>query len=208
VEKNDVTQSNIVMGELGIVRNNPDYYALEVVNQVLAGSFASRLFGIRAQQGLAYTVFGQVGHEWDHPGTTFLYISTKTQTTGASIDALLREARKMTSAPPTAEEIQKGKQAILNSFIFQSDSKRKVLSQQLTYEYYGYPLDWLARYRKGVEGVTVEQVRAAAAKYIHPDQFSILVVGPAEGTDKPLSAYGKVTPIDVTIARPTAPGAR
>ena len=205
VEKSDVTQSNIVMGELGIVRNNPDYYALEVVNQVLSGSFASRLFGIRAQQGLAYTVFGQVGHEWDHPGTTFLFISTKIQTTGASIDALLSEARRMTSAPPTEEEVQKGKQALLNSFIFQADSKRKVLGQQLNFEFFGYPLDWLSRYRKGIEAVTVAEVRAAAAKYIHPDQFAILVVGPTEGTDKPLSAYGKVTPIDVTIARPTAP---
>jgi len=203
VEKDDVTQSNIVMGGLGIVRNSPDYYALEVVNQVLSGSFASRLFGIRSQKGLAYTVFGQVGAEWDHPGLIFLYISTKTQTTGASIDALLEEARKMTSAPPSDEEVAKGKQALLSSFIFQADSKRKILSHQLTYEYFGYPLDWLTRYRAGIEAVTVAQVRAAAAKYLHPEQFAIVVVGPAKGTDKPLSAYGTVTPIDVTIERPT-----
>jgi zinc protease len=203
VEKNDVTQSNIVMGGLGVVRNSPEYYALEVVNQVLSGSFASRLFGIRSQKGLAYTVFGQVGSEWDHPGLIFLYISTKTQTTGASIDALLEEARRMTSAPPTEEEVAKGKQALLNSFIFQADSKRKILSHQLTYEFFGYPLDWLTRYRAGVEAVTAAQVRAAAAKYLHPEQFAIVVVGPAKGTDKPLSTYGTVTPVDVTIARPT-----
>ncbi len=204
VEKNDVTQSNIIMGGLGILKNNPDYYANEVVNQVLSGSFASRLFAIRAQQGLAYSVFGRVSAEWDHPGMTFLFISTKTQTTGAAIDALLAEARGMTAKPPTEEEVAKGKQGILNAFIFQSDSKRKILTQQLNYEYFGYPLDWLTRYRAGIEAVTVAQVRAAAAKYIHPEQFEIVVVGPATGTDKPLSTYGKVTPIDVTIERPKA----
>ena len=202
VEKNDVTQSNVIMGGLGILRSNPDYFALEVVNQVLSGSFASRLFAIRAQQGLAYTVFGRVGNDWDHPGLTFLFISTKTQTTGAAIDALLAEARGMTKTPPTDEEVAKGKQGLLNSFIFQADSKRKILTQQITYEYFGYPLDWLSRYRAGIEAVTPAQVRAAAAKYLHPEQFEIVVVGPATGTDKPLSTYGKVTPLDVTIDRP------
>ncbi|HEV7519306.1 MAG TPA: insulinase family protein, partial [Thermoanaerobaculia bacterium] len=104
---------------------------------------------------------------------------------------------------PTDEEVAKAKQALLNSFIFQADSKRKILSQQITYEYFGYPLDWLSRYRAGVEAVTVAQVRAAAAKYLHPEQFEIVVVGPATGTDKPLSTYGAVTPLDVTIERPT-----
>jgi zinc protease len=206
VEKNDMTQSNVMMGELGIVRNNPDFYAVEVVNQVLAGSFASRLFAIRSQKGLAYSVFGQVGDEWDHPGVTFLYMSTKTQTTGAGIEALLDEARKMKSAPPTDEEVAKAKQALLSSFIFRSDSKRKVLGEQLVYEYFGYPLDWLARYRAGIEAVTPAQVRAAAAKYLHPDQFAIFVVGPAKGTDKPLSAFGTVTPVDVSLQPPAGPG--
>ena len=205
VEKNDITQSNIIMGGLGISKDSPDYYANEIVNQVLSGSFASRLFAIRAQQGLAYSVFGRVGAEWDHPGLTFLFISTKTQTTGAAIDALLAEARGMLSRPPTDEEVAKGKQGLLNSFIFQADSKRKILSQQLNYEYFGYPLDWLTRYRAGIEAVTVAQVRAAAAKYIHPEQFEIVVVGPSAGTDKPLKSYGTVTPIDVTIERPQPP---
>ncbi|HZF07786.1 MAG TPA: pitrilysin family protein [Thermoanaerobaculia bacterium] len=205
VEKNDVTQSSVLMGGLGIVRNNPDYYALDVMNHVLSGSFASRLFAnVRTQKGLAYTVFGQVGADWDHPGLTFLFMTTKTQTTAAGIEALLEEARKMTTQPPSDEEVEKARQALLNSFIFKSDAKRKILEQQLVYEYYGYPLDWLTRYRAGIEALTPAQVRAVAAKYLHPEQFAILVVGPAKGTDKPLTTFGKVTPLDVTIPPPPA----
>jgi zinc protease len=96
------------------------------------------------------------------------------------------------------------KQKILNSFIFRYDTKRKILNQQLLYEYYGYPLDWLSRYRAGVEAVTAEQVRAAAAKYLQPEQFAIVVVGPSSGTDKPLSTFGPVTKIDITIPPPPA----
>ncbi len=203
IEKNDMTQSNIAMGHLGIVRNNPDYYAVEVLNQIMSGSFASRLFSnVRSKKGLAYAVRGTVNSDWDHHGIFQMWMTTKTETTGAGIEALLEEARNLTALPPTDEEVAKAKMGILNSFIFNSDSSGKILSQQVTYEYYGYPLDWLTRYRNGIEKVTTAQVREVAAKYVHPDQMAILVVGPKEGQDKPLSTYGTVTAVDITIPEP------
>jgi zinc protease len=200
VEKGDMTQSYIMMGHLGIVRDNPDYHALEVLNQVLSGTMASRLFSsVRTEKGLAYAVSGGVGSGWDRPGTFNMWMTTKTETTGAGIEALQTEARDLTARPPTREEVDKAKTSILNSFIFNSDTRAKILGQQLTYEYYGYPLDWLTRYREGIERATLEEVREAARKYVHPEQFAILVVGPPEGHDRPLSEFGAVTPVDITI---------
>jgi zinc protease len=200
VEKSDVNQSYIMMGHLGIVRNNPDYYAVEVLNQVLSGTMASRLFSsVRTAKGLAYAVSGGVGSGWDRPGTFNMWMTTKTETTGAGIEALQTEARDLTARPPDQEEVDKAKTSILNSFIFNSDTRAKILGQQLTYEYYGYPLDWLTRYREGIERTTVEEVREAARKYVHMKQFAILVVGPPEGLDRPLSEFGTVTPVDITI---------
>jgi predicted Zn-dependent peptidase len=206
IEKADMNQSNIIMGHLGIVRNNPDYYAVEVLNQVLSGSFASRLFSnVRSVKGLAYAVAGGIGSEWDHPGAFNMWTTTKVESTGKAVDALLEEARNLTAKPPTAEEVNKAKGSILNSFVFNSDSMGEILGQQLTYEYYGYPLDWLSRYQKGIEQVTVEQVKAAAKKYVFPDNFAILVTGPGKGLDKPLETYGAVTKVDITIPEPPAP---
>ncbi|HEX9942492.1 MAG TPA: pitrilysin family protein [Thermoanaerobaculia bacterium] len=207
VEKSDVTQSYIAMGHLGVVRNDPDFYALEVLNQILSGSFASRLPGnVRVKKGLAYAVFGSVDSEWDHPGLAMLFVSTKTETTGAGIDALLEEARNLKTVPPTAEEVANAKQSLLNSFVFNFDSSRKVLGRQLALEYYGYPLDWLSRYRAGVEAVTVEQVRQAA-RHLRPEEFAVLVVGPSQGMDKPLDTFGKVTPVDISLPEPPGPSA-
>jgi predicted Zn-dependent peptidase len=203
VEKGDMTQSNILVGHLGIRKDHPDFYAVEVLNNVLSGSFASRMFSnIRSAKGLAYAVFGSVGSDYDHPGLFQMFMTTKTETTGAGIEALLEEAENLTAKPPTEEEVAKAKQAILNSFVFESDSSRKILNQQVRYEYFGYPLDWLERYQRGIEAATVEEVRAAAAEHIHPDRFSILVVGPPEGLDKPLSTYGEVSEVDITIPEP------
>jgi zinc protease len=202
--KDDVTQSFIVMGHLGGLRSDPDYYALEVLNQLFSGSFASRLVDdVRTRKGLAYAVNGALDSGYDHPGMAYLFVSTKLQTTGASIDALLEESRNLTAQPATDEEVAKAKQALLSSFVFNYDTRREVLRRQLTLEYFGYPLNWLSRYRSAIESVTTEQVRTAAHR-LHPDDFSIVVIGPAQGTDKPLTGYGKVTPIDLSL--PPAPG--
>jgi predicted Zn-dependent peptidase len=200
VRKDDMTQSNIIMGHLGIERDNPDYLAVELMNEVLGGAFTSRLFAnVRTKKGLAYAVSGGVRSNFDYPGQANFFMTTKTETTAAGIDALLEEVRGMTASPPDAEEVEKALSGILNSFVFNSDSRRKILGQQLTYEYFGYPLDWLSRYYEGIREVSVEAVQQAAAEYLHPDKFAILVVGPSEGHDRPLSDYGPVTEIDVTI---------
>jgi zinc protease len=203
-EKSGLPQSEVIMGHLGVRRDDPDYYALEVANQVLSGSFASRLFSnVRTRQGLAYSVVGGVYSGWEYPGTAALYLSTKKETTGAGIGALLKEARDIVrDAPPTDEEVAKAKQGLLNSFIFRSDSPRRVLSQFLSYEVYGYPLDWLSRYRAGIEAVTADQVRQAVARHLRPEEFTILVVGPSQGQDRPLTDFGKVTKVELTTAGP------
>lgn len=203
VDKTDVTQSNIALGHLGIRRDAPDYYAVQVLNELFSGGFASRLVSVvRTRKGLAYAVSGSIGSDWDHPGITRLWMSTKVETTGAGIEALREEARRLTTEPPTEEEVAKAKQRILSSFVFNSDSTREILGQQLTYEYFGYPLDWLDRYASGIRAVTVEEVRQAARDRIHPEDLSIVVVGPREGMDRPLSDFGAVTPVDISIPAP------
>ena len=200
VAKDDVTASTVQMIDLGTTRDNPDYYAIEVFNQFFGGGFSSRLFtNIRSKKGLAYAVGGGVGTEFDHPGILRLFLGTKSKTTAAAIDAFNEELNTLKTDPATTQELTKAKEAILNSFVFRFDSKEKVLNERLSYEFYGYPTDFLERYRAGIEKVTQEDVSRVAQKYIHKDRLAVLVVGKAADFDKPLSTYGPVTTIDVTI---------
>ncbi|HUF78071.1 MAG TPA: pitrilysin family protein [Thermoanaerobaculia bacterium] len=205
-EKGDVNQSSIALGHLGILKSHPDFYAVEVMNEVFGGSMTSRLFSeVRTRKGLAYAVSGRVGSEWDFPGVTLVFTTTKVETTGQAIRALLDEARGMAARPPSDDEVERAKRAILNSFVFRIDSPRGVLEQQLTFEYFGYPLDWLSSYRDRIEAVTAEEVRQAASRHLHPDAFSIVVVGPAEGRDEDLGGFGPVRQLDISIPGPPAP---
>lgn len=208
-EKSDVTQSSIALGHLGILRNDPDYYAVEVMNEILGGSMTSRLFSeVRTRKGLAYNVSGRVGSSWDHPGLTLLYTTTKVATTGEAIRALLDEVEGLRGGrPPAEDEVARAKQSLLTSFVFRVDTPEEILGQQLTFEYFGYPLDWLAGFRDRIEAVTPEQVRAAAVEHLRPERFSIVVVGPAEGRNVDLSTFGPVQELDVSIPPPPPPPA-
>jgi zinc protease len=200
VEKSDVNQSEIRMVAPGMRRDDPDFYAAQVMNQVFGGGFSSRLFrNLRTEAGLAYAVGGSISAPFDHIGLTRLTIGTKSGTTAQAIDGLYKQIDEMRSVPVTEAEVQFGKDAILNSFVFQFDSRDRVMQERMTYELYGYPADFLDRYQKGVEKVTLEDVNRVARKYLVKDSFAVLVVGKAADFDKPLSARGAVTTIDITI---------
>ena len=205
VKKEDVNQSNIRMIGLGTTRNNPDYFAIEVFNEVLAGGFASRLVqSIRTAQGLAYSVGGGIGTRFDHPGILQLAMGTKSDTTVESIQALYTQIDELKTKPIDDAEIARGKDAILNTFVFNFDTPDKVLRERMAYEFYGYPADFLERYRAGVEKVTTADVARVTPKYLHKDQLAILVVGNPADFDKPLSSLGPVKDVDITIPPPPA----
>ena len=201
VEKDDMTQAKIIIGHLGLTRKHPDYHPVVIINQIVSGSFGARLFSnVRSQKGLAYDVDGGIGFGWDYPATASFSMSTKTETTQAGIDALLAEAHKiMETEPPTEEEVHKAKTSLLNSFVFSVDSPGKLLGKFLTYEYFGYPADWLSRFRTGIEETTLPQVQKAARRHIKPDQFVILIIGPRQETAPALARYETVEELDISI---------
>ncbi len=200
IAKDDVNQSQVDMVHLGITRDNPDYYAVVVMNEVLGGGFSGRLMNnIRTRKGLAYGVGGGVGSAFDHPGLFNIGMGTKSGTTVEAIHALYQELDDLEKKPATAEELKHAKDSILNGFIFQYDSKDKVLDEQMAFEFYGYPADFLERFRDNIDKVTADDVARVAHKYVHKDRVAVLVVGKAADFDKPLSSLGPVTDIDIAI---------
>ena len=200
VEKSDVNQSNVFLVGLGTERNNPDYYALSVMNEIFSGGFGSRIFqDVRTKQGLAYSVGGSYGASYDHPGVFSVAAGTKSASTTAATKAMLDEVRRLKTDPPTPTELHNAKEQVLNSFIFRYDSREKILNEQVQLAFYGYPPDFLAKFKAGIEKVTTADVERVANKYVDASKLAILVVGNGSEITPGLDILGTVTTLDITI---------
>jgi len=200
IDKPDVNQSNIMLGHIGGLMNNPDYPALNIMNFIL--SFERMFKRIRTDEGLAYSVWGDYGASYIYPGTFSCGAQTKSQSTVYAIDIMLKELKKITEQEVSDEELAKAKDGYLNSYVFNFESKSQIVNRLMTYAYYGYPLDFTERLKAGVEKVSKADVLRVAKKYLQPDKVQILVVGKKEDFDKPLSTLGAVNVIDITIPAP------
>jgi predicted Zn-dependent peptidase len=201
-EKTDVNQSNIVMGHIGGFITDGDYADRIVMNNVLGGSFGSRLFNsVRSREGLAYAVFGVYTANIAYPGVFYNYASTKSETTGKAIQEIIKEIKRIQTDPPTEDEMRMGKDGYLNSFVFNFDTKSEVVTRLMSYDFHGLPEDFLFREKENVEKVTPDDVIAAARNNLHPEALHILVVGKGEDFDMPLEqlGFGLVDTVDITI---------
>jgi zinc protease len=173
------------------------------MNEVFSGGFGSRVFqNVRTKLGLAYDVSGSFGASYDHPGIFYVIAGTKSVSTVAATQAMLAEIGRLKTEPPTPAELSKAKDQVLNSFIFHYDSPEKTLNEQVLLAFYGYPSDFLDKYKSGIEKVTSADVARVANKYVDPSKLAIVVVGnQAEITPK-LDKLGKVTDLDISIPPP------
>jgi zinc protease len=210
IDKEDVNQSNVQIVGLGTDRHNPDVPTLAVMNDILGGGFASRLFQkVRTELGLAYAVGGGIGFSYDHPATFRVDVLTKSASTVDATKAALAEIAGLTTRPFTEDELKRAKDDLLNSFLFRYDSRDKVLAERVLLEFYGYPADYLETYKAALEKVTLADLNAAGKKYIHPNKLAVLVVGngPEIKPDLDTLDLGAVKNVDITIPQPKASAA-
>ncbi|RNC71330.1 MAG: insulinase family protein [Desulfuromonadales bacterium] len=194
--RKEVNQSAIRMGHLGIDKNNPDLYAIRVMDYILGGGFTSRLTTeVRSNQGLAYNVHAAFDVGRRYIGTFEAETETKSESTGKAIGLMRSIIAGMTKEPVSDQELNLAKDAIVNSFIFGFARTDAVANQRARLEYYGYPPGYLENYRDNIARVTKVDVLRVARKYLHPDGMVIVVVGDDKKFDRPLTEFGAVDEI-------------
>jgi zinc protease len=190
----EIDQSVIRMGHIGITKDNPDLYAVRVMDFILGGNgFNSRLMSvIRTKEGLAYNVssFFDVGRKL--PGIFLAETETKSGSTARAMGLMLELMTGMTKEPVTEQELKLARESMINSFVFGFTKTDMIVNQRARLEYYGYPKDFLDNYRVNIARVTRDDVLRVAQKYLHPDQLIKVVVGNDAKFDKPLATFGTV----------------
>ena len=173
----ELTQANIILGHEGVGRENPDYYAIQVMNYILGGGgFSSRtLDSIRNERGLAYSVYSYFSAEKGH-GTFELVMQTKNETALEAIRIAKAEIRRMREELVTEEELSDAKDYLIGSFPLRFDTNRKVANFLAQVEYFQLGLDYPERYADFIKKVTREDVQHVAQKYLKPDTLITVIV--------------------------------
>ena len=173
----DVTQATIIIGHLGISRDNPDYYAVSVMNYILgSGGFSSRLMQkIRDELGLAYDVrsFFTTSKE---KGLFQAEVQTKNESANTATEEILKQIEKIREEKVSDEELSGAKDYLTGSFPRRLDTSRKIADFLATVEFYNLGLDYTEKYASFINTVTKEDVQRVAGKYLDAENFVLIVV--------------------------------
>ncbi|MEY4704718.1 MAG: hypothetical protein RL042_914 [Nitrospirota bacterium] len=177
IEK-DLTQSTIVLGHGGLARAHPDFYSVTVMNYILgAGGFSSRLMdSIRDKQGLAYGIMSHFDARL-MPGSFWVNLQTKTETTNQAITGVLSEIKAIRDAPVSDQELAEAKSFLMGSFPLRFDSTAKLAQVLAQVEFYGLGFEYFSDYTKWIDRVTKEDVQRVAKQYLDPKHYALVVVG-------------------------------
>lgn len=176
-----ITQANIAIGEVGISRDNPDFYAVSVMNFILGGGgFSSRLMdNIRDNKGLAYDVHSMFA-AGKQAGAFRVWVQTKNESANDAIAEILKELERMRREPVSDRELADAKAYLTGSFPLRMDTSAKIAGILTSIELFGLGLDYHERYPRLINAVAKEDVLRVAGKYLHPERMVIVVLGDQE----------------------------
>lgn len=181
IEK-DIVQSTIVFGLEGPKRNDPDYYAVLIMNHILGGGgFTSRLYEeVREKRGLAYSVSTSL-YPLDHAGLIVGNAGTENARVAETIAIIRDEWRRMASGDIDAQTLRDAQTYVTGSFPLTFTSTSKIARVLVAMQMHDLGIDYLDRRNAYIDAVTLEGVKRVAAQYLAADQLDIIVVGKPVG---------------------------
>jgi zinc protease len=185
-------QSNILLGNLGIKRGDPEAFALTVANTILGGGISNRLFlNVREKNGYAYDVHSSVS-ALGLAGDFNEGSQTRTAVTAAALKEMFKESERMRTEPVGDKELEDAKNFITGNFVNSLTSQNGIADRLLQREVYSLPADYLITYRDKIKAVTAADIQRVAQKYILPDRFAVVVVGDADKLRTDLQPLGEL----------------
>ncbi len=175
-------QVHVVLGHLGIRRNDPDYPALVIMDHVLGTGpgFTNRIARrLRDELGLAYTVSANIhGSAGIHPGAFTAYIGTSPEHVKTAIDGFLTEIRRIQDEPVESSELELAKSYVTGSFALSFQRASRRANYLISHERHGFPPDHLRRLIGQFAAVSLEDVRRVARQHLFPGACCISAAGP------------------------------
>ncbi|MFO1372533.1 MAG: pitrilysin family protein [Candidatus Competibacteraceae bacterium] len=185
------SQSHILIGQIGVSRIDPDYYALYLGNHVLGGNgLVSQLSQeIREKRGLAYSASSSFS-PMRQAGPFLVSAQTRNDQVDTAIQVAQTTLREFTANGPNAQALEEARQNITGGFALDLAGNGKLASHLGSIAFYGLPLDYLQTFIGTINGINLEQVKTTWQQHIQPDRLITVIVGGGQPAQTPPSAPG------------------
>lgn len=207
VDRPNSTQTSLLFGNLGIRRDDPDYFPLLLANRVLGGGSNGRLFlKLREEKGYTYGAYSSLSTA-HYPGLWSASASVRNAVTAPAVGDFLQEFSRIQTEPVPAEELNDAKRSIIGSFAMSLESPGSILSRLMDVVDYGLPADYWQEYPKKVEAITSQDIQRVAKKYLGTGRIQLFVVGERKDIEEGLKPYGPITVLTPQqVLNPDTPG--
>jgi zinc protease len=190
-------QAHVMVGRLGPERQSADWPSLAVLNQVLGGGVAGRLFlDVREKRSLAYSTGSFLDETAHSPVPVVLSAGTQTDKAPQTVQALLDNLQRMTQSPPTPAEVETATRYLSDSFLFRTETVGALADMTAKLSVLSLPDDYFDEYRKAVRNIDAPTAMARAGKFFSTDRTVIVVAGDAEKLAQRLTRFSKVIIVD------------
>ncbi|MCA8917714.1 MAG: insulinase family protein [Planctomycetes bacterium] len=167
---------------IGIRRDNPDYYPLLVMDNILGTSpgFTDRFSGtLRDKMGLAYSTYANISAgSGIYQGSFLGYIGTRAENVELALQTMYRLIEEIRTEPVSDDEINAARDYLKGSFVFDLETTGQLGSLLINIERYQLGADYLVKYADAISAVTKEDITRVAKKYLVPEQMVEVLAGP------------------------------
>jgi zinc protease len=192
VDKPGAVQSTIYMGIPVVDPSHPDYVALQVMDALLGGSFASRITSnIREQKGYTYSPNSSISSRY-RDAYWIQTADVTTNVTGPSLKEIFYEIERLSSEPPSAEELRGIQNYLAGTFVLRNSSRPGIIGQLSYVDLHGLEEDWLESYVRRVYAVTPQDIKRVARTYLDPARITVVVVGDRKQIEEQVKPFGKI----------------
>jgi zinc protease len=176
IDKPGAAQSSFRIGGIGAPRSTKDYFALQVLNTILGGSFTSRLMqNLRETKG--YTYGANSGFSMRRQAGPF---TAQAEVVSAKSDSALiefmKELRAIRDTVPS-DELAKAKRYLQLGLPEDFETTGSIAGQMIPLITYGIPLDFYNSAVENIGAVTQADVQRVARQYVDPNKLTIVIVG-------------------------------